>query len=299
MLSSLLVAILSPFVWGFMNIVDKYSVSHKVKKPLGFAIVAAFVNFLFGIIISLFLSWEGLGIKDIIFPSMVGILAGVQFVLYYTIMKKVDASHVAGLIYLYPIIVAFLSFIFLHEKLPWISYAGMIITLTGVIMLSIRLNKFKLKHGIWMISIMIVLVAIYEFFIKISTSTVSVAHGLALNCIFIGLTNMCLLFVKRIRTDAKGEIKNFKWAFFSESLTVLGVWTIYYAMTSLPATFVTAVAATQPLAVLFFERIIQGFGGKISKDNLLLPKLVPISLIVLGVLILYLPQLITELVLFF
>jgi hypothetical protein len=57
-------------------------------------------------------------------------------------------------------------------------------------------------------------------------------------------------------------------------------------MVGLPATIVSSIAAIQPLAVLIFEKIAQKLFGHMVKDSHILPKLIPISLIVIGVILL-------------
>jgi hypothetical protein len=58
-------------------------------------------------------------------------------------------------------------------------------------------------------------------------------------------------------------------------------------MVNIPATIVTTIGAIQPLVVLFCERLVDVFIGKISRDHLLARKLIPISLIALGVALIY------------
>jgi hypothetical protein len=61
----------------------------------------------------------------------------------------------------------------------------------------------------------------------------------------------------------------------------------FLAVAELPVTIVASIAAVQLLYVLVFERIIDTFLGKISKDEYLLPKLGAILLIVVGVILIY------------
>jgi hypothetical protein len=81
-----------------------------------------------------------------------------------------------------------------------------------------------------------------------------------------------------------------KWAFFSEALTFLAVFSIYFAMKGLKATFVSSISAIQPLAVIIFERIVHEKYGRITKDMELLPKLAAILLIVMGIGVLYISE---------
>jgi uncharacterized membrane protein len=287
---SLVFAILSPIVFGIMNVLDKYIVSKKVKNPMSFSVVAASVVFFAGLIISIFLDWSNISLKEVIYPAIAGILAGSQYFFYYIVMQKEDVSHFVGLFYTYPLFVAIFSFIFLRETLSFAGYLGVFFILMGITFLSIRIKQIKLKANVWMIIFMILLIAVYELLIKVTTNNLPVMNGIVINFIFIGITVYFMLFNKKIRTGIKYELKNVPWALITESFTFFGILTVYFAMVNIKATFVSAIGAIQPLVVLFFERIVNSFIGKISRDNLLLPKLIPILLIVLGLVLMYLQE---------
>jgi drug/metabolite transporter (DMT)-like permease len=287
---ALIFAIVSPFCFGLMGIIDKFVVSRKVKKPLSFAIITGAVNLVIGSVIALFLNWNGIGLSDIIFPAAAGIFIGSQFFTYFYIVSKEDISDVVGLIYTYPVVVALLSFLFLNEVLPLISYVGMLMILSGVLGLSVKSGKIRFKVGIWLIVMLVIFVGLDEFFIKMATNRIPELNGLVITLIAAGLAVMMGLFNKNIRLGVPKELKNIKWALVSESLTFSGFFTLYFAMGGLPATVVSSVAATEPLAVLALESFANRIGIRISAEIDFFRKLVPISLIVLGVVILYLPE---------
>lgn len=291
MLLPLIFAIISPFAWGSMNIVDKYVVSQRVKNALSYAWITAFVNVMIGGVFAVFLDWSSVRISDMLFPVLAGILLGSQFFPYYLLLQKEDVSHLIGFIYFYPVIVSLLSFLFLHEVLSLLSYVGMVVTLIGVVLLSVRIGKLQLKMTAWLIALMILVVAVYEFFIKVAVSDIPFWNGTAVSVIFMGLTVMVLAVYGPVRRGIPTEWHNLKWAVLSESLTFVGILTVYFAMSGLPATIVSSLAATQPLAVLLLENILTRSGIPIARDTALFKKLIPIIVIVLGVLLLYLPEL--------
>lgn len=284
---ALIFAIASPLLFGFMDILDKYIVVHKVKKPLGFAVNAALVNMLFGIILALSIGWDGISMTDLIYPAITGTIAGAMFYLTYVVVQKEDASHITGLVYTYPVIVALLSIFILNERLSILGYLGFFMVLAGILTISIRLKQIKLKTSLWLILTLILVTAIWEFLIKVLTNHVPVWNGFAISSIFNGIVAFAvILFFRNVRKDFVSEIKTFNWAFLTEMFTIFGSLALYFAMAGLQATVVSSIAAIQPLAVLFYERIVDGIFGKMSRDHLLLPKLGAILLIVIGVVLL-------------
>jgi len=170
-LSPLIFAIISPFIWGFMNVLDKFVISHKVKNSLSFTVVAGIANIAIGILLALFLDWRGISFVDLLSPAIAGSIFGLHFFIYYYALGKEDASNLIGFMYVYPIIVAILSFLFLNEKLSVISYIGICLILLGAVFLSVKAKKIRLKVSLWMIVSLIIIVALYEFFIKVATNS--------------------------------------------------------------------------------------------------------------------------------
>jgi len=193
-----------------------------------------------------------------------------------------------GFIYVYPILVALLSFIFLKETLPQYGYVGVAFIIIGVLLLSIRIKQVHLDTCIWFIIAIVLLTAVDEFFVKITTTHLSASQGFAANGIALGIALSAGLIFPSVRKKFCKEIHNLKFAGLSEIFTASALLTLYLAMAELPATIVSSIAAIQPMAVLFFERITNRFVGKITKDNLLLPKTGAMILIVVGVALLYL-----------
>lgn len=283
----LIFAIISPFIWGLVNILDKFVISHKVKNPLSFAVVAGIVALMIGVILSLFLDWKGIVLTSLIFPAAAGIIFGFQYFLYYYILNKEDVSDIIGFEYSYPILVAILSFLFLNEILSLISYLGISLILFGAIMLSLKKKKIKFKISLWILIIFVAIIALYEFFVKISTTNLPEWNGIAISNICLGFTILLGLFNKKIRGKFLTELKNIKWAMLNESLTFLGIVTLFFAMAGLPATIVSSIAATQPFAVLILEFLANKIGMNISVDTNFRKKIIPIFMIVAGVVLIY------------
>ena len=280
-------ALLVPLTWAIMNIFDKYSQVHKSNNHLSFAVVAGLMNIALGIIISLFLDWSSVELIDLIAPALAGTMLGIQAYVYYLIIKKEDVSHFIGLMFIYPVFVAILSFLFFSEVISFIGYLGMALTLIGSLTISVRLNKIKLKVSAWMIAGVIATVIAYDLLVKKAVTSIPALNGMAISCIFLGIAILPALLKSSVRKGLKFEIKNWHWAIYSEGLTFIAIGLTYLAMKGLPVTIVSSLGATQPLILLVLERIADRWHGKMMRDHLLLPKLGSILFIVAGVVLLY------------
>ncbi len=281
-------AFLSPAIWAFINVFDTCVLKSKVKHVLSFAVISGIVNILVGLIMVSFLDWSGYSFFDLKFSILAGAMLGLQLYFYYHILAKHDASNAIGLVYIYPIIVALLSFLFLNEKLSLLGYLGIFITLIGVVSMTIRLRKLNISMGLWSIGVVAITSALNEFFIKVATIQLPEWHGASINLIVMGILVLPALLKKSVRKGFVKELKNTKYVYLSEILTLIAVSTIYLAMNGLSATIVSVISVTQPLFVLIFETIAVYFGFKIINEFNWKHKLFSILLIVMGIIIMYL-----------
>ncbi|MEI6705163.1 MAG: EamA family transporter [Deltaproteobacteria bacterium] len=271
-----------------MNITDKFVISSRVRKPMSYAVVEGAVNLSLGVLLALCLDWSVVtSWKMIMYPAIAGVIYGLQYYIYYHLLSKEDVSTVVGLIYLYPVIVALLSFVFLGEKFSLITYGGIALILVGGLMLSLKGRSFKGGSGLGLMTAIILMVAIYEFVIKLATSELPVLQGLAVSLICVGLTLELALFHGTTRRGVPTEFRNLPWVLLGNSLALGGMATLYFAMAGMPATIVATICATQPLLVLFLEKLFHFFGVKMCSDERLLPKLIPVTIMVCGIIMLY------------
>ncbi len=283
----LIYAMLSPLIGSIVNTLDKFIVSKKVKTPASFTVIAGIVNLILGIILALFLDCGGYSFSNYIYAIIAGTIMGAEYYMYYSALRKEDVSSVMGFIYFYPVVVSILSFLFLGEVLSWISYVGMALVLTGVMLLVIRIERNHSKIKVPMVLTMIAVVSLITFFAKLSTDILPEFHGAAIYSICVGLTVMLGLFNRKVRKGITYEMRNYKWSIMVESLTFSGAVIIFFALAKLPATVVSVIAASQPLMVLFIEIAAVKFGLIKSRDHKILPKLLSIILIVAGIILLY------------
>jgi uncharacterized membrane protein len=279
-------AILSPLFYAMMYVMDKYIVSRKVKNDQSYLALTGITYLTYSIILAAFLDWRGISFKDILLPILVGIFIVIQARLYIHILHKEDISHFTGLEYTYPIIVAILSYIFLKERIHWIGYLGLGIIIIGALLLSLRLKKIKLKANIYILVGLIFIIAINEFVIKISTSNINPLNGVVITWIVYSSLLLPLLLFKKNRQGFIKQKNIILIEFGIDFVGYLALLTLFFAMSKLPATIVSAIAVSQILFVILLEKVVDKFLGKIVRDKLVLPKLIALSIIAIGVLIL-------------
>ncbi len=281
---ALLFAFLAPLMWAIMNIFDKYVVDNKVKDTVGFTVMSGAFNFLCGLIIAVIVTWNGIGFAQIWPSIIVGILYAAFCFIYMVSLEKSDISSITGMMYLYPIIVAILAFIFLGETLTPLGYLGAGLTIVGVIILSLNFYDISIKGLLPIISIILIL-GVWEFFIKVASDTLTVWQGTAIIQMVAGIVLLSALVIPKVRKNAVGEIRNFHWGIIVVIFESLGVWVGFYAMQSLDVTFVSCIGTLQPFFVLVIEWVTHQY-VPMAKDENFIQKLIAIAIIVIGVILL-------------
>lgn len=287
---SIIAALISPWIWASLNITEKYAMRKYIKAPLSFAILAGIVLGVISFIIALFLDWSTTSVAQLSFPIIAGSIFGFQFYLYYYLISQEDASSVIGFIYFYPLLVAVLSFIFLGERLHLISYGGMFLIIIGVLLLAKKAKITQTKKGTLCIISLIVIVAIYEFLVKISTINMPVLHAITASNMALGSTIALGLLVPSLRRGAMQELRNFRWIIINELITLAAISSVFIGMVNLPASIVSSIGATQSLAVVGLEVLLHRMGIPLSDGLHVQRKLLTILCIVGGVILLYLPE---------
>ncbi len=239
-------------------------------------------------IMRLFFIWanKDLNLISIIMTAILGFVYAIQLLVYIILFSKEDASNIVAINFSYPIIVAILAFIFLKENIGYVGYFSIMLLLVGVYFIEKRMKSLKSQAPSYLLISMVLITGLYEFLIKIGVMNIDTFTATCLNSMFAGLFLLGLLARRKIRNNFKKEIKNWKFASFNESLTFLGLYFLFLAMSLAPATIVAGVTVIQPLIVLIGEFVILKRIKKTVRDGSLKHKLFGICLIVIGLLLL-------------
>ena len=277
--------ILAPIIYCLVNTIDEYFCSKMIKSPFSYTAVVGIVHLILGLLIACFLDWKSFTVSMLPISISIGLLWAIILLIYYFALYKEDVSSIVGIDYSYPIIVAILSFFFLHENIGVLGYLGLALIILGVFSLGKRMSKTHLDMKLWVLILMPIMTGIYEFTIKVSSATVPEYNALAINSIVAGTVLILTLFLPKVRENFSKDIKNIGWAFANETLTILAILFIFLAMKYYPATMVASIGTLQILFVLVIEQTVLVKIGGITKDKILMPKLSGILLIVSGVIL--------------
>lgn len=287
MLFALILATISPLFFALVNTFDKYFVEHRVKNILAYVALDGIIILLFSAVFGLFLDWSSVSMGGMIVPIIIGVLAGISNFIFFRFMTSEDISSIIGALYLYPVLVCVLSLVFLGEIIPIVGYIGMLLAITGAVLLTVK--TMRRSAGTYLtVFLLVAITATQELLAKISTTQIPELNAVVIVSAMLGLSAAIIGFsMKEVRKSFAKEIRlNYYIPMVPAVVWLLAEITFFFALDGLPVTIVASLGATQPLLVLVVERLVSA-RRRIAKDTALLPKLIPITLIILGIILLY------------
>jgi len=300
------IALVAPFLWGVVNIADKYLVSkysekEKERSSGGLVLFSSLIGIFIAILIWAFSSdVSNIPILDKLLLMLTGVLTIVWIILYLFTLETEEISTVVPWFLTVPIFGYVLGYIFLGETLSGQQIIGSFVTLFGVFLISSDFSeenkKFKWRPAIYMI-VACFLVALSGILFKYVTignnfwvSSFWEYAGLGISGLFI------FLFVPKLRSqfmymNRMGGKKIFLVNVTSELMTISGNLLTNFALLLAPVTMVYLVGSFQPAIVLFLTILCTSFFPHIAKENLnkyaIFPKIAAVGIMIIGSIILF------------
>jgi drug/metabolite transporter (DMT)-like permease len=280
--------LLAVFLWSLASIVDKYTISRYVKKPLVMLALYPFYSLIFALLIFFF---HGITIppSDVLILSLLaGILYFLMLFFYMKSLSFEEVSRVSSLFSLNLIFTLIFSMVFLGELFPSEKYLGILLVLLGSFLISTRkTTKIKISGALFFMTFASALGAVYCVMQKIILNQIDYPSAFVLVRLgSILLTPILFSQFIHLNKIIKKTPNVFVYLSFSEILNLFGVYLIVIAYSLGPVSLVSALSEIQPLVVLFMALLLGTFRPKILKEELkssiISLKIISIFMIVAG-----------------
>ncbi len=123
--------------WSVVVIVDKFILTHHIRDAVTYQVFLAVVMLPYSLMLLPFVSLSGPPAL-IMLTLLLGIILGIVFVLYNKALVIEEASRVTPLLFISPLFVLILSFLFIGEELSLRRYAGIMLMILSAITVSLR-----------------------------------------------------------------------------------------------------------------------------------------------------------------
>ena len=127
----------APALWGVGILVDRYVLFNRLMDYISYDIFTIWLSLAYVVLVILTVR-VSFAFDAYFIGTAVGVLYAMLFILYdYGMMKK-EATDVSSIIYINPLFVAVLSWVFLKETLDPVNYLGIVLLTLSAIVVSYR-----------------------------------------------------------------------------------------------------------------------------------------------------------------
>lgn len=290
-MSWVLFAILSGFSRAIVNTLDKYVLTKYVKKPIIPTMVLGIIGLIAAIAIFTLNGFTKLSAINTILAFIAGIIYILAFLFYFKAVKIEEISRVVPLFRLVPLFTMFLAAIFLEEIFTPLKYLGIILTITGAVLISSKsITKISLGKAFWLMILASFLLSsngvITKYLLSFADFWTIFAY-IRIGAIIALIPILYYSLSDLIDVAKKHSSKAIGLLSFGATLNLIATLLMIIAMDLGTATLANALSCVQPFFVLLFTIVLSIFFPKIIKENIdkstILLKLFAIVLMFVGV----------------
>jgi len=284
----LLLSLLYPAVYAFVNLVDKFLLEKKVKNCFSLCIVSGIVVLAIGIIVAIVFPFEGLTMRLAITGLVAGLVYSVGYASYFYAVSFEEISRVVSILYTTPIFVLLFAVVFLGESLPAWKYGAIASAVAGAVLIGVE--KFELKpvmrKAFWIIIISCIFYAGGATISKYLLGHLSFWNVFAIQSYGAAFGLLTILFSKNARAHLKHTFKSLHIIVLSEIIDLCATMMFLAAVSMTAISKVSAMGSIQPLYLLIVMFVLSAFMPKLLKEvytkKTLGIKMVSVLLIVVG-----------------
>ncbi len=286
-------AFLGAFVYALAAIVNSHICNAVIKSPLTITFYASVTNFLFLPFLLLFGTPSLPSQEAVPVYLLLAVFMVVMNVPTYQAFKENDASIVNCLWTLGKVLIPFMAFFFLDEKLSFLQYVGFFLIIFANLMLNFNPSaKLKLNNAFYLIAFASILgscgLIMEKYLLMYDENWLNLIIYVNIFSVFI---SCAFLLRSKWRKDIKNSLPVFRkaWKYFggAEMLSfaghALGIW----ALAKLPAVVKESISSTEPVFVLIISILLILVLHIRIKENIrpanVLKKVVAFSLVAAGV----------------
>jgi len=281
--------------WALGTVIDKYTLTQHMQNPSSYQLLytlaeAPVLLLPLFVPVTFAFPWVALGIIG-------GFCTYIGLALYFRAVVTEEASRVISVIYMSPIFVIPLAYVFLNENLSVPAYFGVLVIVVGAILIThrkVKGKKFLMTTALWLVLASDVVWAGYEVLSKYVLGVIDWTSYLFWNFIGIALIALALFSFRKIRENFQRDIKTAKrkvhmWRIINTSLSFSALILYYIAISSGPISLVSTALSLEPFFVFILTLPLSLYLPWILKEEMdkkvLVIKTIAILLILFGTLL--------------
>lgn len=295
-------AVLSAAILGMVHVIDSHLISKRMPSFKAYLLVVGIFIFLVSIVmVFLFPLPPNISFWSIFVAVLSGITRAASVIIMLYLMKKEEVSVVIPIANTYPIFVALLAIPVLNETINHLQWMAVIIVVFGVLLTSVRLRTGAqitwLGKPLILLAGSSILWAVSDIMTKYALDYMSAWNMYWISHLILPLAFFSISF----RPHVFREMMNYKkrnssiiMVTINETTAVIALILFYWSMQQGPVSLVSAIYSSRPLFVFLYAVIISRLSNFLLEEqtsgSTLLLRFIAISLIVGGIIIIYLTK---------
>ena len=291
------IALLSAGVSGLISIFDKTVIYRYAGTPLTLPLLIGFAQTSLGLVIIAAVrvpddaTWEAVG-----WAVLSGLLFGLGGLLLMRVLYSQEVSRTIPVTQTSPLFAAFIALAFLGEAISALQWAGIVATVVGAILLSLRIERgystIFLHRSFYLLTLCALIQATATVIIKVAVDDLPVLFTHGLRILGLGLVFLAFNFRPRPLRDIHGFVSKRSPALLVVGLNELviangGLLLLLWALSEGPVSLVLALNSIRALFVVLYSTALalvwRGFLGEETARAVIALKVGATGLIVVGI----------------
>jgi drug/metabolite transporter (DMT)-like permease len=292
-------AVIPPFLDSIANYLDKFLLSKYNLHYRFLTLYSGFFAFITGIFVLLFTGLASINIFSAFILLSSGFLGIFYLFFYFKALTYGEGSRVGSLFQFIPVLVLFLSFIFLGEKLLLKQYLGSLFIIVAGVLLSIQKERrkfFTLNKSFWCMLLSCTFSAFVYVLFKLGVQSVGFWRSLPYEGFGAGLATLTLIVSHPHFIEFKKEKFFTKKIMIAltivELITRISRYILFFVLTMLPASLVSIFLGFQPFFLLIIGIVLSVWFPHILKEvvtkKTLSIKVISVLLLFVGIMFIFL-----------
>lgn len=267
-------SLIPPFFDSVINYLDKFLLSKYNIGSTAITIYSGFFALFSGVIVLMLTGFHITDLKTTLIITASGFMGVFILLAYFKALTLDEASRVASLFQLVPVLVLLLGAVLLGEKFIFKQYMGSFLIIASGFMLSIQklhIRIIKINKAFWYMLLASFFSAMVYISFKLGVKELGFWPAIPYEGLGSGLASLCILLYGKNLKNLKEEMKKiskkvFVYLTISEVIYRSSRFSFYFALSLIPATIVAVLQGFQPFFLLIEGIILSLWFPHIIKE---------------------------------
>ena len=264
-------ALLSAVSIGMVNILDSHLITKRMPSLRAYLLIASIFILGYTVVISILTPLpEGVAAWPLAVAIFSGLIRSTGLGIFLYTLKTEEVSRVVPVVYTYPVIVAILASPILGESLGILQWMAILIVVSGAVLVAVRRNSKgvagRLGKSFLLLALASLSLAVAEVAGKYTLDYISSWNLYWITAFCVVGVFLAISLRRSVIKQIGGVVKQTKTmltVFTAETLAVIGMILLFWALQRGPVSLVSTISGSRPLFVFIFawllSRIWKGF----------------------------------------